>query len=151
MSYLDVTGLRIIYTAILLIWTSMGNAQNLSSHKWNDRLVIMMAKNPSNEILQKQISEFKKSIGGLEERRIVVYLSLPDKYQKGLFNEDNWEKSTAIYQKLKESNSEFEILLIGLDGGIKLRKDKLLQADELFSVIDQMPMRRAEMNSKNRH
>jgi hypothetical protein len=48
----------------------------------------------------------------------------------------------------------FEIVLIGLDGGIKLRqdsspeKDNLFFADplaELYALIDGMPMRRAEM------
>ncbi|MBT8185067.1 MAG: DUF4174 domain-containing protein, partial [Eudoraea sp.] len=36
----------------------------------------------------------------------------------------------------------------GLDGGIKYRKTALLTMEELFSIIDSMPMRRAEMRKK---
>jgi hypothetical protein len=142
--------LRILIFAFLQISISMGNAQNLSSHHWNDRLVIILVKDQSNQILKNQISELKKSVDGLEDRRIVVYQSLPGKYQKGLGNGNKWEASGEIYKRLKESDSEFEIVLIGLDGGIKLRKRELLKCEELFGVIDQMPMRRSEMNRKKR-
>ena len=126
----------------------MGNAQNLSSHQWNDRLIIILVKDQSNQMLKNQFSELKKSVDGLEDRRIIVYQSQPEKYQKGLGNGNKWEASGEIYKRLKESDSEFEIVLIGLDGGIKLRKRELLKCEELFRVIDQMPMRRSEMNRK---
>ena len=141
--------LRIYIFAFLSISISKGNAQNLSPHQWNDRLVIILAKDQSNPTLNNQISELRKSVGGLEDRRIIVYQSLPGKYQKGLFNNKQWEFSGEIYKRFKELDSEFEIVLIGLDGGIKLRKRELLKCEELFVLIDQMPMRRAEMNRKN--
>jgi hypothetical protein len=42
----------------------------------------------------------------------------------------------------------FKVVLIGLDGGIKLQKNGQLTPEELFGTIDSMPMRRAEMNKK---
>lgn len=39
----------------------------------------------------------------------------------------------------------FAVLLIGKDGGVKLRSDAPLTARTLFDAIDAMPMRRAEM------
>jgi len=94
-----------------------------------------------------QIEELKKSIDGLEDRRIIVYQSLVSKYRKGLGNGGKWETSGKIFKKLKESDSEFEIVLIGLDGGIKLRRKELLKCEDLFGVIDQMSMRKLEMKS----
>jgi hypothetical protein len=40
---------------------------------------------------------------------------------------------------------EFEIILIGKDGGVKLRSKTPISLEELFSLIDAMPMRRQEM------
>ena len=40
---------------------------------------------------------------------------------------------------------EFQAILVGKDGTEKLRSDAPLSADELFAVIDAMPMRQAEM------
>jgi hypothetical protein len=39
----------------------------------------------------------------------------------------------------------FEVLLIGKDGGVKLRQQEPVGTDVLFAVIDAMPMRRQEM------
>lgn len=42
----------------------------------------------------------------------------------------------------------FMVTLIGKDGGEKLRREVPLVPEELFAVVDAMPMRRAEMKSK---
>ncbi len=39
----------------------------------------------------------------------------------------------------------FSIILVGKDGGEKLRRTTPLPPDELFALVDAMPMRRAEM------
>ena len=40
---------------------------------------------------------------------------------------------------------DFAVLLIGKDGGVKLRSDVPLTADRIFATIDSMPMRQREM------
>ena len=57
-----------------------------------------------------------------------------------------WQDSAKLYQRLNPSKSEFEVILFGLDGGIKLRSEVPVKCEDLFGVIDQMPMRKAEMN-----
>lgn len=141
--------LEMLIATFLVISISMTNAQDISSHKWNDRLIIIMVKDSNNEILKNQLSELRNSRQGLKERRLIVYQSLPEKYQTGLTNENSWIESNRIYNRLKQSDSDFEIVLIGLDGGVKLRKNELLKCEELFGVIDQMPMRKAEMKRGN--
>ena len=39
----------------------------------------------------------------------------------------------------------FSVLLIGKDGGVKLRSRSVVPAARLFALVDAMPMRRAEM------
>ena len=140
---------RLLAIYLLLSSISTVNAQKLSSRRWNDCLIIIMASDPSNSIILDQTIKFKKSESGLKERKIVIYRALPDKYQIGLNESSAWETSGNIYESMKETNSDFEIVLIGLDGGIKLRREELLTTNELFGVIDQMPMRRAELDKKN--
>jgi hypothetical protein len=46
---------------------------------------------------------------------------------------------------------EATILLIGKDGGVKLRREtEILGCRELFATIDVMPMRRREMREQDR-
>lgn len=43
----------------------------------------------------------------------------------------------------------FSILLIGKDGGVKLRSGETVPARSLFALIDAMPMRRQEMRERD--
>ncbi len=61
----------------------------------------------------------------------------------------------AVWRGLRERDLEiavqpaaggtFEVVLIGRDGGEKLRANAPVPPAELFALIDTMPMRRAEM------
>mgnify|MGYP000892552319 CR=1 FL=1 len=42
----------------------------------------------------------------------------------------------------------FEVILIGLDGGIKLRQTEVLTKEDLFNIVYAMPMRRSELSRK---
>jgi len=48
----------------------------------------------------------------------------------------------------RRNASEFSVVLIGKDGGEKLRQKSPLTAKELFVIVDAMPMRRAEMEKR---
>lgn len=121
------------------------NAQDLKNHKWNDRLVLVIAENKDDQIFQKQLAELQKDPKGLSERKLVIYQILPDKFSKGL-EAEAWKNTAKLYKKYKTNNSDFQVLLIGLDGGIKLDQNKILSLQELFSTIDSMPMRQNEMH-----
>ena len=47
-------------------------------------------------------------------------------------------------QKFSVSGEEFQLLLIGKDGGVK-KRTSTVSLEEVFSLIDTMPMRRREM------
>ena len=50
-------------------------------------------------------------------------------------------------KNILDQNNDFEVILIGLDGGIKLRQDQTLLKQDLFRIIDAMPMRRNEIRN----
>lgn len=139
---------RFLILLTLMVSTLMGSAQHISSHQWNDRLVIVLTTDSQNQIYLKQLSELQVFEEGLKERKIIVYQSLPSRFRVGLSLDASWKASDNVYKQLKKSDAEFEIILIGLDGGIKLRKEQWVAAEELFALIDRMPMRRAEMRRK---
>ena len=123
------------------------NAQDLSKHQWKDRLILIITEEKT-EKFQQQITELQKHQQGLKERKLVVYKISPERYSTG-FQEENWKSSTELYGKYKVKNSDFRVMLIGLDGGEKLEQTEVLSIEKLFNTIDSMPMRQAEMR-KNR-
>ena len=44
------------------------------------------------------------------------------------------------------AQADFEVLLVGKDGGVKLRRDHPVAARAITALIDTMPMRRIEMS-----
>lgn len=125
------------------------NAQNLSSHQWKDRVVLILTTDLSNADYLKQLEELKEEPKALSERKLVVYQITPTQCKEGLDEEGKWKQDMDLYNKYKTTNSNVEVKLIGLDGGIKLDQKEFLPREKLFSVIDGMPMRRNELRKKN--
>lgn len=151
------TLISIIHTSLLLIGVLMMNytyAQDLKKHQWENRVVIIASQNEDSRTYQEQITEFNSLPKEFKERKIIVYQVLPDRYKltdyqiKG--KDIEWTTSPTLFDKFVNNKEDFKVILIGLDGGIKLEKTKVLSTTELFAAIDVMPMRRAEMKNKNR-
>lgn len=135
-----------ILILILTMFTS--KAQELKPHQWRNRLILIMTDDISNETYQKQISELQTNENGLKERKLIVYQVQDGKFKKD-FSSKEWKQSSNLYETYNKTNSGFEVVLIGLDGGVKLRQSKFISCKELFSIIDVMPMRRNEMKKKD--
>lgn len=131
----------------MLIMSQDIYAQKLSHHKWENRLVLILTNDIDNPTYQSQLLEFNKEAEGLAERKLIIYQVLPDKYVTGLADSSEWIVSSKLYGNYQKE-SVFEVILIGLDGRIKLRQTEILSCEALFSLIDTMPMRQAELREK---
>lgn len=128
------------------------NSQDLKNHLWKNRVLIIKTSNPKSSAYQKQVAEFQEAYKDLKERKLVVYHIIDNRYQ--LFN---YEKQKATQKgiiskttrRLLNENDEFEVILIGLDGGTKLRQNEFLSKEELNRIIDSMPMRINELRREN--
>jgi hypothetical protein len=135
---------QFIFTMLVLFNASVVFAQKLERHEWKNRVLIVTAKNA--ETLQQQIDILKKDLTGLQERKLVVYKVHPNKYAEGI-NSDKWIPTLSFYAWTKKTEKDFEVVLMGLDGGVKLRQTEPLSLEKLFTLIDGMPMRKQEMKN----
>lgn len=138
-----------ILLCITIIVFMTANAQDFESYKWKNRLVIILSNDKDSEIFQKQLKELDSDHEGLKERKLIVYKILPEG-QKITYHDGTWIYNSEMYRQYTNKNEYFKVVLIGLDGGIKLNQNKLLTIEELFSKIDVMPMRRSEINNNNK-
>ncbi|MCK0192864.1 DUF4174 domain-containing protein [Arenibacter sp. F20364] len=146
--------MRLFFILIAILIISNVNSQDLKQHRWENRVVLIVAQDEDSRAYQEQITKFNSLPKELKERKIIVYQVLPDRYKlmncqlKGEKNE--WITSPIIFDDFAKKGEEFKVILMGLDGGIKLEKTEVLTTTELFGTIDAMPMRRAEMKNKNK-
>ena len=88
------------------------------------------------------------------DRKLVVYQLVGDTFTFIDFANPKASTSSKVSQDFKETfldpNTGFEIILIGLDGGIKLRQGQILTQQALFNRIDSMPMRSSELRNRTK-
>jgi hypothetical protein len=124
--------------------------QNLKKHLWENRILLILSSDINSDVFNSQIKTIKENSEGLDERKLVVYKVVPEDYEL-VHKNNSWINDTKIFNTYKRTKKVFEVVLIGLDGGVKLRQTKYLSPEKLFAIIDGMPMRRSEIKSKNKN
>lgn len=119
-------------------------AHQLDSYRWNRRLLVVFAPLRTDPRLSVQRGWLASAADGLAERDMtvieVVRNAVSIDGQRSLeMNADH------LRQDHRVTNVEFAAILIGKDGGEKLRRDAAIPVEDLFALIDSMPMRQHEM------
>lgn len=125
--------------------------QNLKDHQWHHRVLVVKSLSEKSEQLHEQLKAFENSEAALKERKLVLYKITADSLSYVDFTDSTKNYSGKVSRNFAESNlkdqMDFEIILIGLDGTIKIHQYHLLTKDKLFSIIDAMPMRKNEIRN----
>jgi len=134
---------------ILIFYGMTSKAQDLQQYQWENRIIVVYSNETELDLLSKQLELLKKEPNKLSERKILVIQAHKNRY-KTIFPENSEWVSSSLKDELNISKkTEFEVFLLGLDGGIKLRQEEIVQTEKLFSLIDGMPMRKAEIRRKD--
>ncbi|TPN82887.1 DUF4174 domain-containing protein [Aquimarina algicola] len=124
-------------------------AQDLEKHQWENRVLIIKTLDKTSKKYQKQVKEFQNSIEGLIDRKFVLYKIIKNDFTLINYKDSILNTSGKISKKLTtktlNKKESFEIILIGLDGQIKLRQVEVLTKEDLFKIVDAMPMRKNEL------
>ena len=134
-------------TIIFLFISMVSLGQNMDKHQWKNRVLLVYTDDINSEDFKNQTLILEEHEKELLERKLIVY-----RFSKDIYNfnfEKKWKTSNSLYKKYVNNLKSFKVLLIGLDGGIKLTQNSVLKSDKLFTIIDGMPMRKRELKNKN--
>ena len=84
-------------------------------------------------------------LAGAEERDLVLYdlpLEMPEDGSLSA------KEASAARKRFHIAPADFTVILLGKDGGEKLRDHSPVPAQKLFDLIDSMPMRQDEMRQR---
>lgn len=95
-----------------------------------ERKVLLFGGAAQTQTINKQVAVLKKDSLGIEDRDITITIV---------------KEGSPTYTRYNVPAGSFALVLIGKDGGEKHRSDKVMSTEELFAIIDAMPMRRSEM------
>lgn len=116
--------------------------EKLDHLKWKNRLVLYFPQDQNNEF------EFPDSLMVELEQRKVAYFIFHEKNMESnvpVKFSDSYKKSLS--KRYKMGSKTDCLVLIGLDGGVKLRKEEELDWTLIMKTIDSMPMRILEMKN----
>lgn len=133
-----------IIVAISLLVTSVTSGFTMDSLKqlqWNKRILVLFAE-AENPKLKQQLDLLTAKTADLADRDMVV-LHVTAKDAKIIYGDAVHPDARKLRVEAGIDGSEFTAILIGKDGGEKLRSDKVVGDREIFDLIDSMPMRRA--------
>lgn len=121
---------------------------DIADYQWKNRILLVVADDGLNQLYQKQFEELRDHKEQLVERRLLTVEVIKDKYKVN-DGKSKWMLSNALYKNYSNPKMGFQVLLIGLDGGVKVKKYDVFKAQDLFDKIDAMPMRLSELRAKN--
>ena len=107
---------------------------NYAAAQQLDRTLLIFGKEAAPGTVEQQLLLFQKDTAGMKERDLKIQVI---------------DVGNSLIKKYKVLENQFTVLLLGKDGGEKLRTLQLLSTAKLFSIIDAMPMRRQEMRKNH--
>ena len=124
-------GIAVLLGASVMIHAS--RASQLDEWKWKSRVLVVVAP-AGNAAAQAQRRIYESAAKGMAERSIVLIEALDDQ-----------ERSQRLRSRFSADGRRFQVFLVGKDGQTAISSEKPVSADNLFALVDAMPMRREEM------
>ena len=134
-----------------LLWAALlslaATAQEIDHALWEERLLILIAPSADDPLVRQQKRVLHDRRVAVAERRLRVielYTEHDGTTGQGL----PAPTQHAIRQRLGATPDSREMILVGLDGGMKRRALLATPLSEFFRQIDGMPMRRQEIEQR---
>lgn len=118
----------ILLLAMALISSWSSPPHNLDNLQWKNRVLLIFARASNDPQLESQTTLIEKNSAAFEDRDLIVFTVPP---------------SDPLRKHFHVPDHAFEIILIGKDGTEKHRYSSVASPEDIFKLIDSMPMRRA--------
>jgi hypothetical protein len=118
----------------------------LAPFLWENRVLIAFASGEQDGGLEATRDLARRYADGFENRDLVLATVSGSSGRLGE-RALTAAECAGLRELFSVGEDEFAALLIGKDGGVKLRLDRPPERDDLFPLIDSMPMRIEEMRS----
>lgn len=136
--------MKTIAAAIAITLGTMAPASamdSLSQYGWKNRVLVLFG-GADDRDMKRQIELLRAQSSELTERDMVV-LQVSDGQVTAIHGRGGDLKAEKVRADANIEDDGFHAVLVGKDGGVKLRSGNVVGNVEMFDFIDRMPMRRA--------
>jgi len=121
---------------------------DLKQYQWRNRLLLLFSPSPENPAYQALVRELQEQAGGVRERDLLVFHILEP--GKSFINSQEISPAEvwALRQRFDIGPGAFTVVLVGKDGGVKLKRADRVALADISGLIDSMPMRQQEIQKQ---
>ncbi|AZV32165.1 DUF4174 domain-containing protein [Cobetia sp. ICG0124] len=125
-------------------------ANPLLGETWNRRSLVLVAPDEQDRELERQRDELRATRGEMQQRDVTLYTLMGT---RGIHDgvPMSFEEVRALRDAMQlREGAPFTVILIGKDGGKKMQLEGFVAPDQIYQVIDSMPMRQREAGKATR-
>lgn len=124
------------------------SADPLEGLQGKNRVLLLFAKSRSDASLDRQVDVLRDYRSELRERDLLVLRTAGREETRAAigYTSLNRGSARALRQRFAPESNRLTVVLVGKDGQEKERWNRVVQPEEIFKLIDAMPMRQREMN-----
>ena len=140
-------GLFTLLFAMVAVTGAAQAADPLAGLQGKSRPILLFAKSRSDASLDKQVDLLRERRPDLTERDIVVFRTAGNEDTRSAIGYVDLPRGAAfeLRKRFGPLRSGLTVILIGKDGTEKKRWVRLVPPQEIFDLVDSMPMRKQEI------
>ncbi|MFK8015208.1 MAG: CIA30 family protein [Gammaproteobacteria bacterium] len=110
---------------------------NLDAHLWKHRVLVLSAPSQEDQTLMAQLEQIEKTQSDFEDRDMMAVV---------VVDSEQSAAAQTLRDRFDFDSGQFELRLLGKDGGTKYSASTLTDINEIYALIDTMPMRQQEID-----
>ena len=122
---------------------------DVTQFQWKNRLLFLFAPDSRHPFFESLSTEIIAQKAEVNDRDLVVFEVLERESSRMGDTLLDKEAVDAIRQRFAAAPNRFTVILVGKDGGTKLKRNEQTDLRQVFTLIDSMPMRQNEMQRKD--
>ncbi|CAN5778109.1 hypothetical protein BH23GEM3_BH23GEM3_04290 [soil metagenome] len=119
--------------------------QNLEHYQWKNRPFLIFAPSETNSAYGVQARRLDAERDGARDREMVLFEIVAHAESRAAGEPLEAVTVDAIRKRFGVGEDKFAVILVGKDGTQKRRWSIPVEMEEVFALIDSMPMRHEEM------
>ena len=123
---------------------------DITQFQWKNRLLFLFAPNSEHPLFENLHKSLIDQECEAADRDLMIFKILESGPSSMNTEYLDPQTSQSLRKRFNIPRGAFAIILVGKDGGIKLRRQEHTKLKDIFSLIDAMPMRQEEMRQKSR-
>jgi hypothetical protein len=123
-------------------------AIELKRYLWKNRLLLVFGSSEDDAQYRGLEKDLREQGNAIVERDLLVFHVFENGVSRLGHSPIDAQSASLLRNRFSVNPGQFLVVLIGKDGGEKLRRGGEVDITEIFSLIDSMPMRRREMRER---